>query len=58
MKRKNWTKEEELFLIENYSNKSNDELSKILNRTSSSITKKSNVLNLKKSKEHKNKIIL
>ena len=57
MERKQWTKEEIEFLKINFSNKFNYELSKLLNRSESSITKMSHKLKLKKSKEHKSKCI-
>ena len=56
MKKLEWTKKEKLFLIENYSNLTNNKLS--LNKTIWTIPKKSKLLSLKKSKEHINKIIL
>lgn len=52
-----WSKEEINYLIKNYSNTTNEILSKNMNRTKSSIIKKSTILNLKKSKNHKSKII-
>lgn len=54
---KKWTKKEETFLIENYSDLSNIDISIILNKTVNSIEAKSNKLNLKKSKSHKSKMI-
>jgi len=50
MKKKFWTKEEIDYLIENYPDKENEDLSIILNRTKSSITGKSGPLGLRKSK--------
>lgn len=53
---KNWTKEEINFLIKNYNNISNEELSSILGKTKKSIDSKSIRLNLKKDKLYINKI--
>ena len=50
MKIKFWIKEEIDYLIENYPDKENEDLSIILNRTKSSITGKSGPLGLRKSK--------
>jgi hypothetical protein len=55
--RKYWTDDEINYLIENYSNKRNDELSIELKKTLKSIYKKAYVLRLKKSKEHKSEMI-
>jgi len=57
MKRKQWTEQEVNFLITNYSNLRNDELCKLLNITDSSLENKAYKLKLKKSKEHKSKMI-
>jgi len=57
IKRRKWTKDEEEFLIGNFSNTTNRELGEKLNRTPASVIKKSVSFNLKKSKEHKGKTI-
>lgn len=57
MKRKYWTKEEEKYLIENFSDIMSNELSKTLNRTQHSIHLKAHKLGLKKSVSHKSKMI-
>lgn len=49
---KKWAKEEVNFLKENYSDKTNLELSKVLNRSISAIQHKCTQLGLNKSKEH------
>ena len=54
---RNWTKEEEVFLIQNYSDMCNIELSQILNKNIDSIDYKRKKLNLKKSKSHKSNMI-
>lgn len=48
---RNWTQQEEYFIRENYLNKRNSELSKILKRNKSSIINKINELELKRPKE-------
>jgi hypothetical protein len=55
--RDSWTKEQEKYLINNYSDLSNEELSKILMKSINSIYNKSHKLELKKSKEHKSRMI-
>ena len=52
-----WSNEEIKKLKEIFSDNKNIEISHIMNRSIKSITKKSNLLGLKKSKEHKSKII-
>lgn len=52
-----WTTEELEYLIKNYSNKSNLEISKEMQKSIRSIEVKAHRLNLKKSKEHKSKMI-
>jgi hypothetical protein len=52
MKKNNWTGSEIVLLKKIYKNTKNSELSKIFNRSESSIINKSNKLGLKKSKEH------
>jgi len=54
---KKWTKDEELFLIQNYSDISNSDLSKLLNKSINSIDNKRKKLNLKKSIKHKSNMI-
>lgn len=54
---KKWTKEEVNYLINNYSDKTNKELSIFLNKEISVIESKRYTLNLYKSKEHKSKMI-
>lgn len=56
-KRTYWTEEEVFFLKKNYSNMFNNEISKILNRSETSIYVKANRLGLLKSAEHKSKCI-
>jgi len=56
-KRKEWTENEINYLINNYSDMFNSELSKELNRTELSIYVKANKLGLKKSIQHKSKCI-
>jgi hypothetical protein len=55
--RKQWNNDEIKFLLENYSNKTNEELAVFLKKTQSAISNKANDLNLKKSKNHKSKMI-
>jgi very-short-patch-repair endonuclease len=57
VKRKYWTKDEEEYLINNFSNTMTIELSKALNKTEHSIHMKSYKLGLKKSTSHKSKMI-
>lgn len=57
MKRNYWTIEEEEYLKEFHPNLTTNDLSKNLNRSNSSISKKLFSLGLKKSKEHKSKMI-
>lgn len=57
MKRKYWTKKEEKYLIDNFSDIMNNELSKTLNKTEHSIHMKAYKLKLKKSNLHKSKMI-
>ena len=52
-----WTDNEIKYLKENFSNSSNLELSSQLNKSISSITTKASNIGLKKSKEHKSKMI-
>jgi hypothetical protein len=54
---KNWEKDEIEYLIENFSDKTNLELSEMLNRSIKSICKKAFTLDLHKSAEHKSKMI-
>jgi hypothetical protein len=56
-KRKLWSLKEIDFLIKNFDDKTNVELSKKLERTERSVAKKANILGLKKSKNHKSKCI-
>jgi hypothetical protein len=56
-KRTYWTEDEIIFLIKNYSDMFNSEISKILNRTETSIYVKANKLGLLKSVKHKSKCI-
>lgn len=56
-KRKIWTESEINYLKNNYSDKFNFELSKVLNRTEMSIYVKANKLGLKKTISHKSKCI-
>jgi hypothetical protein len=56
-KRKIWSESEINYLINNYPDKFNSELSKILNRSESSIYVKANKLGLKKTISHKSKCI-
>ena len=52
-----WNINEISYLIKNYSNKTNSELSIEMNKSESSISSQAYNLNLKKSKEHKSKMI-
>lgn len=52
-----WSKDEINYLVENYSNTKNEELSKKLKRSIASISNMAGRLKLKKSKEHKSKMI-
>ena len=52
----NWKKEEKEYLINNYSNKTNKELTKILSRTISAVKNKSYSLKLYKDKDFTFKI--
>lgn len=52
-----WSDDEINFLIENYPNNKNKDLSKKMNRSLDSINRKSSSLGLKKTKEHKSKIL-
>src|ERR1035437_2120552 len=49
---KPWTEKDERFLIDNYHYMSNEEISKILNRTCDSLRHKAKIMGLKKSQEY------
>ena len=57
MSGKRWTKEEEEKLIKFFPNEKSESIAKMLNRTTKQVNCKANSLKIKKSKEHKGKMI-